>query len=291
MPLMNLHQHDRLPFVVEAAGRFPPDCVQVDYIDTPRPTTPEMDAMIAAEWERQTALAKAHDRLLFNGELLRYLTHRVVRGAGGAPDCYEMTVGPTNYRDFVGTNLFHHDRLDEFGWERFSNPVGTTATLITADNLICYGRRSAKVSYHAEHVHTFGGAFEEADRLADGSIDPFASVAREITEELAIESGELIDLVCVGLVRDKEIYQPELLFEASLPMSYDEVNRRWHSAEGKDEHDALVSLADDPEAIVPFIQSCGPIAPVAIGALFLHGLQKWGESWFASAAETLVEPL
>ncbi|MCA9297528.1 MAG: hypothetical protein KDA28_00595, partial [Phycisphaerales bacterium] len=219
----------------------------------------------------------------FNGPLLRYLSHRVALDAVGHPARFEMVVGPTNYRDFVGTNLFNHDRIGEFGWERFSNPVGTTATLMTSDGRICYGRRSAKVSYHAEHVHTFGGAFEEADRLPDGSIDPFASVAREITEELGIARDELIDLTCVGLVRDKEIYQPELLFEASLPMTGAEVEQRWASAEAKDEHDALVFLADAPDAILPFVQSCGPIAPVATGALFLRGLLQWGEPWFETA--------
>ena len=277
-----------LPFVIDAAGRFPPDRVTVAYDDAERPSTPEMDAMIAAEWERQMALAQEHDRMLFNGPLLRYLSHGVENDADGRPKLFRMTVGPTNYRDFVGTNLFHHDRLEAFGWERFSNPVGTTATLMTSDGLICYGRRSAKVSYHAQHVHTFGGAFEEADRLADGSIDPFASVAREITEELSIAPEELIDLVCVGLVRDKEIYQPELLFEASLSMTYAEVVTRWEAAEAMDEHDSLVSLADAPEAIVPFIRSCGPIAPVAVGALFLHGLLRWGQAWFDQAARAFV---
>lgn len=285
---MESNNIDRLPFVIDAAGVFPPDRVSVAYDESERPTTPEMDAMIAAEWERQTTLAKKHDRLLFNGPLLRYLSHRVENDAEGLPSHFQMTVGPTNYRDFVGTNLFHHDRLDEFGWERFSNPVGTTATLMTSDGLICYGRRSAKVSYHAKHVHTFGGAFEEADRLADGSIDPFASVSREITEELSIAPEELIDLVSVGLVRDKEIYQPELLFEASLAMTYADVVRRWERAEGRDEHDSLVSLDDSPDAIVPFIQTCGLIAPVAVGALFLHGLLKWGQDWFDGATRAMI---
>lgn len=279
---------DSLPFTIDAAGLFPPAAVSITYDDTPRPTTSELDAIIADEWDRQTVLAKQHDRLLFNGPLLRYLSHNVEKAPAGRSAHFHMTVGPTNYRDFVGTNLFHHDRLDDFGWERFSNPIGTTATLITSDGLICYGRRSAKVSYHAKHVHTFGGAFEEADRLPDGSIDPFASVAREIAEELAIARDELIDLTCVGLVRDKEIYQPELLFEASLPFSYEEVVARWHTAEGKNEHDSLVSLDNAPDAIVPFIKNCGPIAPVAIGALFLYGLHQWGESWFEAAAHELT---
>lgn len=275
----------RLPFVIDACGRFGPDRVRVGFESAPRSTTPELDALIAAEWDRQIALAKGTERVLFNGDMLRYVGHRIESGPSG--EVFHLTVGPTCYRDFVGTNLYNRHRLAEFGWQRFSNPVGTTATLISREGLICYGRRSKRVSYHAEHVHTFGGALEASDRTADGSIDVFASVARELTEELGLRPEETHDLVCVGLLRDKEIHQPEMLFEARLEMTAEELRERWRSAESKDEHDEIVTLADEPEAIVPFIQGCGPIAPVAVGALFIHGLLSWGPGWFEGATKKI----
>jgi len=276
-----------LPFEFDAAGRFGPDHVCVDFDDSERPTTDALDELIALEWEKQIALAREHDRLLFNGTLLRYVDHAVETDPDGT-NHFTLKVGPTCYRDFVGTNLFNHHRLAEFGWDHFSNPVGTTATLITSDGQICYGRRSAKVSYHASHVHTFGGAFEEADRLADGSIDPFASVGREIEEELAIGRNELIDLTCVGLLRDKEIHQPEMLFEARLDLDCAEVLARWEKAEGRDEHAGLEFFANQPQAVPQYIQSCGLIAPVASGALFLLGLHQWGIDWYRQAAAQLA---
>lgn len=285
---------DRLPFHIDAAGRFPPDCVVVDLDPAPRPTTALLEALIAEEWERQLALAHGTDRMLFNGPLLRYVAHAVEPASatdGGAvrPARFRLTVGPTCYRDFVGTNLFNRHRLHEFGWPSFANPIGTTATLTTRDGLICYGRRSQRVSYHAGHVHTFGGALEERDCRADGTIDPFSSLARELLEELGLSPGEYTDLVCTGLVRDKEIHQPEMLFEARLHLTADELGRRWQTAEARDEHDELVTLPDQPEAIVPFIRTCGLIAPVAIGALFLHGLLAWGNAWFQRAARDVTD--
>lgn len=282
---LNIHS---LPFEIDVAGRFAPSQVHVTFYQRKRPTTPELDALIDIQWEKQVALAQRHDRLLFNGPLLRYVDHQLAKESDDAPE-FTLVVGPTCYRDFVGTNLFNHHRLAEFGWDHFSNPVGTTATLITADHQICYGRRSAKVSYHANHIHTFGGAFEEADRLDDGTIDPFASVCREIEEELAIARDELIDLTCVGLLRDKEIHQPELLFEARLKLHADDVAEHWQRAEGKDEHAGLVFFDNEPQAVVDFIKSCGAIAPVASGALFLHGLNAWGMEWYQSAAEELAD--
>jgi len=271
-----------LPFEILAFGEFERARLRTQYEPVERPSAPALEELIAVEWERQVALAEQSrpKRLLFNGGLLRYLRHEIHAESLGGGQVFDLTVGPTCYRDFVGTNLFNHHRLDEFGWERFANPIGTTGTLVSSDGLICYGRRSAKVAYHAAFIHTFGGALEEQDRTADGRVDPFASLRRELREELGLQTDELAWLCCVGLIRDKEIYQPELLFEARLTITAGALRKRWETAEARDEHDDIATLPDDAEAIVPFIRACGPIAPVAIGALFLHGRRAWGEEWF-----------
>lgn len=297
---MNHREPANLPFDILAFGHFLPKQVHVHLDPSPRPTTPQLEALIAEEWDRQIALAKHHGRELFNGSLMRYVDHAVTldhavnqqtttaspnspRRQPAGSDLH-LTVGPTCYRDFVGTNLFNHHRIEAFGWHRFANPIGTTATLTTRDGRICYGRRSARVAYHALHVHTFGGGLEASDRSPDGTIDPFASLCRELAEELNLARDELGDLLCVGLIRDKEIRQPEMLFEADLDLTADQLIGRWKSAQSRDEHDEIVTLSDTPEAIVPFIRHCGPIAPVAIGALFLHGRRRWGRRWFEDAA-------
>ncbi len=275
----------KYPFIIDVFGWFPPERLNVRFDPSPRPTTPELESLIATEWDRQTELARQSDRMLFNGALFRYLDHSI---CGEGDDArFELTVGPTCYRDFVGTNLFNNHLLGRFGWNRFANPIGTTATVITSDRMICLGRRSERVAYHAGHVHTFGGGLEERDRAKDGTIDAVGSVARELAEELALERPELPGLGCVGLIRDREIHQPELLFEVELDLTASELRSRWQTAEAQDEHVDLVTLPDDPDAVVPFIKSCGPIAPVAIGALSLHGRARWGESWFCEAAAAL----
>jgi hypothetical protein len=284
---MELLDHPNLPFVVDACGCFAPNRVHVRFDPRPRPTTPLLESVIDEEWQRQTARAEREDRMLFDGSLMRYVDHAVRQGRDGESASFHLTVGPTCYRDFVGTNLFNHHRLEEFGWHRFANPIGTTATLISRDGCICYGRRSARVAYHARHVHTFGGGLEEADRAADGTIDPFASLCRELDEELRLSRSDLADLVCVGLLRDKEICQPELLFEAGINLTAEELRTRWASATGRDEHEDIIAFPDEPAAIVPFIKGCGAIAPVAVGALFLHGRRRWGQAWFEAAAGKL----
>lgn len=280
-----------LPFTVLMQGRFTADRVRVIHDSRERPTTPQLDALIEAEWLPRLADAQRDGRLLFNGELLRYVGHRIIDGPRGMAEQesqFELMVGPTCYRDFVGTNLYNNRRVAEFGWKSFSNPVGTTATLLTADGRICYGRRSMQVAFHAGYVHTFGGALEPGDRDATGAVDVFDSVRRELHEEVGVRPNELESLICVGLIRDTEILQPELLFEAHVPLTTAELIQRWAGAEARNEHHELVDLPDDSDAIVPFIHSCGKIAPVAVGGLMLHGLYRWGQGWYDRAEAELM---
>lgn len=282
---------EALPFFILMQGRFAADRVRVIHDPRARPTTPQLDALIETEWLPRLAEAQREHRLLFNGELLRYVGHRIIEGPQGAVNQksqFELSVGPTCYRDFVGTNLYNNRRVAEFGWKSFSNPVGTTATLLTADGRICYGRRSMQVAFHAGYVHTFGGALEPGDRDAAGDIDVFDSVRRELHEEVGLLPHELESLICVGLIRDTEILQPELLFEATVPLTTADLIERWSKAEARDEHHELVDLPDDADAIMPFIRGCGKIAAVAVGALMLHGLHRWGQDWYDHAADELT---
>ncbi|MFO0971914.1 MAG: hypothetical protein U1A27_00540 [Phycisphaerae bacterium] len=269
----------KLPFVVLAVGRFPRDAVRVTFEDVPRSTTPELEAIIAREWEARLAIAQQRDQSLYDGRLVRYRSH--LQREDGLAIC----TGPTGYREFVGTNLYHADRLDEFGWERFANPIGTTATLETADGFLVFGRRSQRVAFHGGHVHTIGGTLETVDVRPDGTVDVFASVLRELHEEAGLSAAALESFDCVGLIRDREIVQPELLFEGRTRLRLAELMAAMRGAEAADEHVALVALPAAPAAVVPFLCQRRPIAPVACGALLLSGAARWGQKWFESAAK------
>jgi len=267
-----------LPFEILARGRFAPSQVEVRFDPTPRPTTPDLDQSIQREWDQRKREADAAGRLLFNGSLLRYLSHRADANR------FDLLVGPTCYRDFLGTNLYQRHRVAEIGWHRFANPVGTTATLIARDRMLVLGRRSNQVAWHAGYLHTFGGALEEVDRGDAPTVDAFAAVRRELTEEAGLVAEDIEDLNCVGLIRDREIHQPELLFEARINLTFAELLPRCRNAESANEHVGLAAVGAHPDNIVPFLIYHAPIAPVAAAALFVHGLHEWGPAWFAEAA-------
>lgn len=272
------------PFTVEAAGAFEPDAVQVAWDASERPTNDALEALIDAAWREKLALAEQRKQLLYNGALGRLVSSAMDEGR------LTLSIGATNYRDFLGTNLYNAAAVRGLGEQFLSNALGTTATVVTRDGNLAYGRRSERVAYHAGYLHTFGGTLEAIDQGPDLSFDVFAAVRRELREELGLADDEIVEMVCTGLVRDHEIMQPELLFDAAIKLSKAELLARFESA-ADDEHTALEMVDDDPEAIVPFLSRADRIAPVAVAAMMLHGRRCWGREWYENAGYLLFGEL
>lgn len=261
-------------FLIEEYGPFGPGQVQLRWLDEPRPADAVLDDLVHRTWNRQVELRRRRGAMIFNGRLARYLRHRVVEGV------LAIDVGPTDYANFLTTNLLNWPRGDELGWDLFSNPIGTSCMPLTADGWLLFGRRNDRVAYHAGHTHTFGCGLEAGDHDGGHGIDAFASILRELREELHVAEWELQEMLCLGLIRDPSIRQPELVFDVPLSLTREEVTRRFQPHDPHQEHVALLACRDAPEAIAAFIEAIQPITAVAVGALCLHGRRAFGEPWY-----------
>lgn len=261
-------------FSVAVLGPFERGAVATLWRDEGRMSNSHLEALIEQTWLDQKEAADREDRILFNGEMARLI------GASVEDGCLQLRLGPTNYRDFVGTNLFNGQLFATLGPMYFSNPLGTTATVVTRDGWIGYGRRSHRVAFHAGYLHTFGGALEMQDRHADGSFDVFDALSRELREELAIEGRDIERWHVTGLVRDHQIHQPELLLDVCVRLTRADLLDRLDWEADDQEHTALEWCADDPAAVVPFLRAAGRVAPVCVAAIMLHGLLQWGQTWY-----------
>ena len=270
-----------LPFEIDVYGHYPPGMVRMNWLDQPAPAMPEIDRLVAQVWQEQVDIAKREGRRLFNGQLARYLRHR------SCEKSLVIDVGPTDYATFMATNLFNPHRAAELGWENFSNPMGTSATIITSDGHLIYGRRGTNVAFHQGYVHTIGGGVEANEVDTDGRIDVFASIRREINEEIAIAPEAIRELTCLGLIYDRHIRQPALIFDAIVAHSREELIHRIDAGDPEEEHEEFVSCADQPDAILRFIKQTNKIAPIAIGAALLHGRRRFGEEWFRETSQAI----
>ncbi len=268
----------RPSFIIEFIHTHGDMCVARSY--TPRKIEPVLEAAISETWNQKQREARSANRSLFNGQLAR-LVHWTAREGS-----VTLTVSDTDYKTFLGTNLFNAHLHATFGDECFANAIGTSAVIITSDGCLLMGRRSNRVAFHAGYLHTIGGMLEQVDRTGD-TYDVFAAIRREIREELNLSDAEITDIECTALVRDTQIMQPELIFDVRVATEIADIRARFDS-HTDEEHVALESVRDDPDAIIEFIRRVQKMTPIAVAALMLHGRTMWGKTWYENTAYVLL---
>lgn len=273
--------HSATPFTVAAMGPLAATRLTQTWSDRPRDTTPAIEEHIARTWETQSALAEIDGRRLHNGDLVRMIRAEI-RG-----DALHLELGPTCYRDFVGTNLYAAQVTRRLDTGFLADALGISATIVTRDGFLAYGRRNNSVAFHGGFLHTFGGLVEKSDLHANHVCDLVGAIRRELDEELHLSSDDLRDTVITGLVRDRTLLQPELLFDISTSLSRRELVDRFNTVVEGQEHAAIEFVPDDPDSIVPFLRKTAPVAPIAAAAMLLHGKISWGEAWYEQTCYVL----
>ncbi|HEX4123452.1 MAG TPA: hypothetical protein VHY37_01910 [Tepidisphaeraceae bacterium] len=243
------------------AGEFSASQVHCTAVPATRKIVPEVEALIDAAW--RDVLARPGVKL-FDGPISRL--ERFER----AGDRLHLQLSQTSYRIFVGTNLYHPELADRFGSEVMANPVGVSTVLQTGDGKLLFGVRNAAVAYYPRRTHPFAGSLEPRDRC-----DVFSAAHRELREELALADGDLGALKLLGLVEDRLIRHPELIFTAATGLTENQLVAQMDRAE---HHDTIAIGADrDPiEAAV----GDKSFTPVGIACLALWGRAHLGVDWY-----------
>lgn len=247
--------------------------IEQTWSDEPRPTTPAIEAAIARTWEAETAVAPGGSERLYDGKLVRVQASKLESGR------LALVLGPTTYREFLGTNLYPDAAVRQASGAFLANPLGVSATVITRDGRLAFGRRSEHVAFHAGFVHTFGGMLDDSDRDASGRYDLSGSIAREVCEELGVRQAQIVGVREIALVHDVFLRQPELLFDVTITLDATELESLFSPGDGG-EHTHLHLIDDTPEAAIAFLSGLHQVTPIAQAALLLHGRNAWGRAWF-----------
>ncbi len=261
-------------FFLDFIGGFTAEQLHVQWSALKRETNQEVETLIENTWAAEVDCARQTGRKLYNGHLCR------LWDCSRHGSSFQLTLGEVSFKEFLGTNLTHAYLRYFHGPEVLADAVGVSAALRTSDGFLLLGRRSQRVFYHAGRIHPIGGVIE---RVGDVVPAPFSSIIDELAEETNLTREHLGEVVCLGLVRDKHIVQPELIFDVTADADVAYARRVSSQAPDAEEHSELLAVRDHPAAVVTFIeQNYNELTPLALATLLLHGQRHWGSGWFAA---------
>ena len=265
-------------FFLDVMDQFERDKVVVTWSDQTRATNDSIEEMIEKSWQDQTRRAEGAGAKIFNGQLCRLISHCCDNNH------LDLTLGPVSFKEFIGTNATQAYIRHLHGQEVMANPLGVSAAVCTNDGLIVLGMRSRNVIQYAGRIHPIGGTVEPPEANGGASPDPFKAILDELHEETAVPPEKVSSIVCLGLVRDRNTVQPELIFDCQVDCDVVSLFASAATAPDAAEHSSMVPVRDHPGAVVSFMeQHFTQLTPVAMATLLLHGLRHWGSGWFATA--------
>ncbi len=276
---------DSPPFLVECSQGFDRSQISQTVVVDVATSPPALEKYMANYWKAECEKAAAHGQVLHNGKLVRLAGFDVE----GSTLCFQFE--ETCFRDFAATNLNLSHEKPFVSPRHRANALGVSASVMTSDGFLAWGRRSDRVYFHRGCLQAFGGMLEQNDRDEAGRYDVFGRMARELSEELGVAQDEVATMTVIGLVRDISILQPELLFDVEMNLTRRELTSRFSPTRSDGEHTAIEFLYDEPEGYLPFLTKTKMMAPVAQAMLLLHGRLRWGSEWYEQICYALYGDL
>jgi 8-oxo-dGTP pyrophosphatase MutT (NUDIX family) len=250
-----------------AIGIWRPGEITTSWRESSRRIIPDVEQIIEETWAAAMSRPGIH---LFDGPMCR-LESLERRG-----DHLHLTLSPTSYKIFVGTNLTQSELADAHGHQILANPIGLSTALISSDGFLMLGRRNGRVAYYPNRVHPFAGCLEPSENL-----DVFDDALRELKEELSLQRQDNAEIVCTGIAEDLTLRQPEICFAATSTKSA----RQIESQLDAEEHAGIWKTPIGREAIESALQSDEVFTPMAVAAMLLWGRIQFGDNWFETWRE------
>jgi len=248
------------PFRTLLRGRFRRHQVRVQWQGDEVGPSHSFRKAVDAHWQR--LLAARPGAALYDGRLCRLVAFRV------DGDILTLTLGWTRYRDLLYSNEHASDLIAAGKQESLSRALGVSAVVRTADRSVVLLQRSQAVGEAPGLLDVVGGHMELRRGGVSASLDPFRSVAEEVTEELNVPCERLRDWCCLGLIETVATLKPELVFAVTFEGTSANISESCTRARDRFEFEDIRFVAEDRlQSFVLHHQD--QISPSAVGALQL----------------------
>ena len=257
-------------FEILSRGFYRPNQLIITYNPSLRmPITPTIQSWIDTLWQQKLAAAHQKGIPLFNTNLFRLIS------VASQPDgTLHLELGNTSYKEYTTTRVpdFFQNRTRQ----ELSNALAVCSVVETSDGHTLLDKRQG-VDVHVGRYHVIGGFFER-DLDTTTHPGPFRAIRREIREETGIQSSDIHEQYCLGVVYDLTTPHSELCFLTRLNIPLAEVHTRTPE---DNEVKQLLSLAVTAETLRDFVLKYhGNISPTGEANLLMYGAVKFGEAWF-----------
>lgn len=218
-----------------------------------------MEHLIESAW--RNCLARESGKGLFPGPLCRLLDY------SAAEDTLKLELGPTDYRELIGTNVCHPEIAERFGHDYLSNALAVHAVVATVDRRLLVFKRSSDVGEYPEAYDVCGGHIDPEIDAVRSVPSPYKALRRELREEIGLADDETERIVCCGLVRNTATLKPDLIFDVWTKLTWSEFEHR----DLNEEHRSVHCIPDSTTGIVRFLADhIENMAPAGVAALELH---------------------
>jgi NUDIX domain len=260
-----------LEFAILARGLYRPDQLAITYDPAlTMPISPDITAWMDALWQRKLERARAQNVPLFDAPLFR-LVDAATRPRG----TLGLVLGNTGYKEYVTTREAEFYRGHTR--QELSNALAVCSVVETNDGHMLLDKREG-VDVYVGRYHVIGGFFERERDTAAARPDPFGAIRREIREETGIQSADIAEQHCLGVVYDLTTPHAEMCFLTRLRITLAEVYTRTPE---ENEVKQLQSLAVSAQSLRAFVlQHHGNISATGEPNMLLYGALRFGERWF-----------
>jgi 8-oxo-dGTP pyrophosphatase MutT (NUDIX family) len=239
--------------VIIAKGKFYLDNINVFYKSGRISQSKDAIQFIESKWTQFVA----NNPNSFSGALVRVDSYNVQNNNN---NLIELQLSDTDYKEFVGTRDCEFVR--RFGIQYTANPLSVGAVLVTKDNKIVLGKRAEHmVDVGKSKVSVVAGYLDPKQDMVNSptdnnNIDIFSAVKREIYEETGIiEEKHIVDLICLGLIDNKEKNQINVPFYCKLNIPAKEFEVKDKSSPHELEFSKIVIIDNSVKSIDDFINA------------------------------------
>ncbi len=273
-----------LEFDIIAHGLYRADQIFMRYDPTlSMSITPAAQAWMDTYWQAQLLKARQRNTRLFDAPLFRYIDAHVT------PDqSLHILVSDTSYKEYVTTRIPAF--AQEHPYHERGNPLAVCSVVETSDGYILLDKRQG-VDVYVGRYHVIGGFFERSLDMPQNTDlagnagttniniqpDPFAAICREIREETGIQSTDISEQYCLGIVYDLATPHAEICFLTRLHIPLQEVQSRQPE---DNEIKQLIPFYVTDESLRTFIlEHHGNISATGEPNLLFYGAWKFGGRW------------